>query len=212
MKMYFCDKCSSFGLWFHRAYEPHEFIEGDRNAEIWIIGLNPTEDAKWVDLRTPSALVEYFDDKTKIHGYFKQFRHVSERLYERLGKPQGVAHTDLVKCSSRTWPPDGVSAGGRGQIISNCAGYLKRQLAAGHPKVIICNGSEVSTEMKLLLPPPQRTSPDATNYVHRLDDRDVVVVLSGFIGRLDNFSRRRLGIEIEGVIDNLHRDGRLQST
>ncbi len=70
-----------------------------------------------------------FDDESKVHRYFKKFRTVSEALYSRLGKVQGVAHTDLIKCSSNNWPPEGVSSSGRKQIIKNCTNkYLQQQL------------------------------------------------------------------------------------
>jgi uracil-DNA glycosylase len=201
--MHTCDHCASYGLRFQRAYEPHEFIEGNRAARVWIVGLNPAQDLNWVDNRSASELLEYFDDESKIHGYFKQFRVVSEELYERFGKDGGVAHTDLIKCSSKAWPPEGVSSRGRSEIISNCTKHLQRQLAQFQPSVIICNGSEVSAEVKRLLPAPEGTSANATNYIHEADGRRIIVILSGFIGRIDNYSKRRLGVEVEAVLRRL---------
>jgi uracil-DNA glycosylase len=201
--MHTCNRCASFGLRFHRGYQPHEFIEGNRKARVWIVGLNPAQDLDWVDTRSVTGLVEYFDDESKVHGYFKQFKVVSEVLYRELGKEHGVAHTDLIKCSSNAWPPEGVSSRGRSEIIANCTMHLQRQLAEFKPQVIVCNGSEVSAEVKRLLPVPEGTPPNATSYTYCVDDWRVLVVLSGFIGRIDNYSKRRLGTEIEALLAQL---------
>ena len=73
--------------------------------------------------------------------------------------------------------------------------------------IIICNGSEVSAEIKRLLPPPNGTPANATSYHHKTNERSVVVVLSGFIGRIDNYSKRRLGQEIDLFLTELSREG-----
>jgi len=196
-----CHRCSSLGLRFERQYEPHEFIEGDPASRVWIIGLNPAEDPAWVDPRQRSELLRYFDDPAKVHTYFKQFKVVSERLFSLLGKNGGVAHTDLVKCSSYSWPPENANGADRAKIISNCAGYLQLQIDTHSPELIVCNGSEVSSEVRRLLPPPVGTPVNATNYVHtRPNGNTVTVVLSGFIGRIDNYAKRRLGVEIESLL------------
>jgi uracil-DNA glycosylase len=197
-----CNLCSDHQLRFERNYEPHEFIEGNRNARMWIIGLNPAEDMEWIDERTAEHLIYRFDDRNRIPKYFKQFEVVSKRIYDLLGTEQGVAHTDLVKCSSPRWPPEGVSNSGRKAIIQNCTNYLQRQLTEFSPEIIICNGCEVSETIRSLLPPQNDIPTTATNYTHKTNDgKQIVVVLSGFIGRLDNYSKRRLGAEIESLLD-----------
>lgn len=201
-----CEQCSASGLRFDRGYEPYEFIEGNRDARVWIIGLNPAQDLDWIDSRNACQLLTYFDDESKVHGYFKQFKTVSELLYNRLGKHQGVAHTDLIKCSSNCWPPEGVSSSGRNKIIENCTKHLQRQLKDFSPEIIVCNGSEVSAEIKRLLPPSDETPANATSYRHTANGRSVVVVLSGFIGRIDNYSKRRLGREIESFLAELSQE------
>lgn len=201
-----CTLCSNYGLRFDRGYEPQEFIEGNRAARVWIIGLNPAQDLDWKDGRDSQQLLTYFDDERQVHGYFKQFKTVSESLYGLLGKHRGVAHTDLIKCSSSSWPPEGVPSSGRNKIIENCTKYLQQQIKDFQPEIIICNGSEVSAEIKRLLPPPAGTPANATSYRHATDGRIVVVVLSGFIGRIDNYSKRRLGLEIELFLEGLSQE------
>lgn len=203
-----CEQCpNKSGLRFDRGYEPYEFIEGNRDARVWIIGLNPAQELGWTDGRDAPQLLTYFDDESKVHGYFKQFKTVSEALYGRLGKHKGVAHTDLIKCSSNKWPPKNVSSSERKKIIENCTKHLQRQLKDFSPEIIICNGSEVSAEIKRLLPPPNGTPANATSYHHKTNERSVVVVLSGFIGRIDNYSKRRLGQEIDLFLTELSREG-----
>ncbi len=195
-----CNLCSNFGLRFQRQYQPQEFIEGDPGSRVWIVGLNPAEDPAWVDVRQQADLLTYFDDPVKIHPYFKHFRVVSDRLFDLLGQKGGVAHTDLVKCSSYSWPPENANGADRAQIIANCVGYLKKQIETHCPEVIVCNGSEVSAEIRRLLPPPNGTPANVTNYRHALTaDKCLTVILSGFIGRIDNYAKRRLGVEIESL-------------
>lgn len=201
--MFTCNKCIAHGLRYERQYAPEQFIEGDPDSRVWIVGLNPAEAKDWVDPRSLNDLLDYFSS-TDVHRYFKQFRLVSERLYAMLGAKQGAAHADLVKCSSLTWPPEGVVRSARSEVVRNCAGYLQLQLERHRPKVIVCNGSEVSREVLRLLPPPQTASSVATSYIHeRGDGTKIAVVLSGFIGRIDNYAKRRLGAEIDAHLDNV---------
>jgi len=205
--MFNCDCCADFGLRFARLYEPHEFIEGDPRSSIWIVGLNPKEDGDWSDPRGKEGLRNYFQDPTRVSPYFKQFGVVSGRLFDLLGKEGGAAHTDLVKCSSHSWPPKNVKKADRATIIRKCVAYLDMQIQTHQPRVIVCNGSEVSAEMRRLLPPPDDTPSEATRYIYKWPlGNDVTIVLSGFIGRLDNYAKRRLGAEIDALLPSPNRD------
>ena len=73
---------------------------------------------------------------------------------------------------------------------------LEQQLKIYKPKIIICNGAAVS-EFMLQFIPPISYSKEQTSYWSNIDGDEVCVVLSGFIGRIDNYAKRRLGIEIE---------------
>lgn len=201
--MHECRNCEQYGLRFQRAYGPEEFIEGHRESKVWIIGLNPAVDPKWVDLRTTRQLQEYFDDHSTVHSYFFDFRTVSARVFSAFGKSGGTAHTDLVKCSSKGWPPPGTTGRDRKQIIKNCEAYLISQLREFKPAMIICNGAEVSTAVKTMLPPPSDTPLTATSYFSDIEAHRVCIVLSGFVGRLDNYAKRRLGREIEAQLDEI---------
>jgi hypothetical protein len=62
--------------------------------------------------------------------------------------------------------------------------------------MVICNGAKVCDYIKTAIPPSE---PDEKrgNYRGVIEDWEVAVVLTGFIGRIDNYSRMRLGAEIE---------------
>lgn len=196
--MYECTKCEKYGLHFQRGYEPVEFIEGKRDSLVWIIGLNPANDQDWIDPRTSQDLENYFDDLKAVHGYFKDFNVVSATIFQNFGKPRGTAHTDIVKCSSRAFPPQ--SAKGKKavyEIVNNCKIFLEEQIVKYKPKVIVCNSAEVCRFMVDFLPPPSGYTSRETSYWCNLEGMKICIILSGFIGRIDNFAKRRLGAEIE---------------
>ncbi len=98
-----CNKCANHGLVFPGQYNPDEFLEGKPNSLIWIIGLNPKKDKRFKFPLTVYDCNHCFD--REVHPYFKDFKKVSAKLYDLFGKDRGVAHTDLVKCPSKTFPP-----------------------------------------------------------------------------------------------------------
>lgn len=195
-----CDKCKDFGLEFNRRYKPEEFIEGKANSEVWIIGLNPAAEEGWAnEEKGLEELSNHFNDLDNIHSYFKDFEKVSPKLFHRFGKDKGVAHTDLIKCSSKSWPPKSCKGKKSEIVINNCKSYLFEQIVKHKPKMIICNGAPVSRHLKEILIADEQLSDTA--YLSNINGNNVVVVLSGFIRRIDDFSKRRLGYEIENLLN-----------
>lgn len=197
--MHECRKCEAYGLTFRRDYPPEEFLEGSSDAKVWIVGLNPAVEPR-PEATAPAAA---FGDLSKIHSYFRDFAIVSPRVFEGLGRKAGTAHTDLVKCASNSWPPQGVKGSDRAKIIANCETFLLDQIRKHRPSVIICNGAEASAAIKRALPPSAKLSLDATSYFTLIDGSRIAIVLSGFIGRIDHYSKRRLGREIESLLDEM---------
>lgn len=197
MTEFYCEKCKTYGLQYCRTYQPADFIEGDPASPIWLIGINPAMPPDWPDGRSTEELREGFAALAGRNSYFRDFRTVSPWLFEGLGLRNRVAHTDLVKCSSNEWPPAGVKGRDADAISSNCSQYLVEQLTRYQPQMLVCNGSKVCQYIVELLPPAIDRPAESTSYSARIGGREVVVVLSGFIGRIDNHSKRRLGREIE---------------
>mgnify|MGYP001272874600 CR=1 FL=1 len=196
-----CNKCDIYGMRFRRNYEPHQFLEGPTTSRIWIVGLNPAEEQGWEDSsRTITELATCLKDRKSLHPYFKDFKRVSDKLFELFGEEEGVAHTDLVKCSSKKWPPESCTGVKSKAIINNCKDYLIQQILQYKPRLIICNGSAVSAAIERIIVPRAKSE---TYYRSNVDGVPVIVVQSGFIGRIDNYSRRRLGLEIEGFLNEI---------
>lgn len=145
--MHDCIKCQQYGLRFKRNYRPVEFIEGKKDSRVWIVGLNPAMAQDWVDERTPEDLEKHFDALDSMHSYFKDFKSVSASLFEGCGKQEGTAHTDIVKCSSLSFPPEGAKGKHARAVIQQCKGFLEEQIKIHRPRIIVCNGSEVSRFM-----------------------------------------------------------------
>ena len=199
-----CDKCKKYGLAFRATQNifPINFIDGNVHADIWIVGLNPKNKIGHVEERN---LDDFINFNPNGHSYFRDFRKVSEKLYKNWENPaRNIAHTDLVKCFSDSFPPKNAGNGNNNQrqIVNNCAVFLKKQVLEYKPKLIICNGSTVSWEILRIFPPHQKNNLDGlTSYFTNIDNHKFWIVLSGFIGRIDNRNKRRLGMEIEQIIE-----------
>ncbi|NOZ74439.1 MAG: hypothetical protein GXO90_03550 [FCB group bacterium] len=197
-----CLRCNKFGLVFDRDYSPSQFIEGPLSSKVWIIGINPAAPQDWGDEgRSILELSSHLSANEPLHPYFRDFERVSKSLFDRFGKERGVAHTDIVKCSSKKWPPEACKGKEAKAIVDNCKGYLIKQIIKYKPRLIICNGAIVSSEISRIVKPIH----DHYTYYHaQIEDVPVIVVRSGFIGRIDNYSRRRLGIEIDGFLNEIY--------
>lgn len=191
-----CKLCTSYGLSFSQPFAPSEFIVGDPSSPVWIIGLNPKSNDHINDLDSTDKLHAYFEDITSIHPYFRDIKKVSPKLFLALGKTNGVAHTDLVKCHSEEWFP--TKGGMRDTIVRNCSGYLIKQIETHKPRILFCNGADVCRFMIQTFVPPDEFE---TCYKVIKSDFSFWIVLSGFIGRIDNYSKRRLGREIETLLE-----------
>jgi uracil-DNA glycosylase len=189
-----CELCQEYGFVFDRNYMPVAFIEGKKKtSKIWIVGLNPKPFQTGVDERYIDELENFFLTG-KTQSYFKDFDKVSKRLYDLLGAECGVCHTDIVKCSSKSFPPKNLKKDGIMTVTNNCSGYFVEQLRLWKPKLIICNGSPTCEIIKKIIKPPKEVG---TSYTGDFEGNRIYVVLSGFIGRIDNYAKRRLGNEIE---------------
>lgn len=199
-----CEDCVHLGGYrFERNYHPKQFLEGKRSSEIWIVGLNPAQEIGFQHSKTREQLEKYYDSGETFDPYIRKFKNVSKILYEGLGKEGGTATTDLVKCASKAFPGGAKGA----ELVANCSEYLKTQILEYKPRLILCNGRPVSDYVKKQFPKNKELDNTDTSYWTTVDDVVVCVVLSGFIGRIDNYARKRLGYEIEMRLDEsrIHR-------
>lgn len=199
-----CIDCKKFGLTFKSpTITPEEYIEGNIKAKVWIVGLNPKDKIGTIEQRTKKQFQSFNPDS---HPYFRDFKKVSEKLYSNwISQKNTIAHTDLVKCFSPTFPP---KINGKNvdieTIVTNCKKHLLSQIRKHKPRIIICNGTKVCREMISFFPPNNNLEPSnlLTSYRTKLsyDDKDEFwIVLSGFIGRIDDRNKIRLGREIEKI-------------
>jgi uracil-DNA glycosylase len=194
-----CDLCSSAGLHFQATHiDPIGYIEGPLQAKIWIVGLNPKGEIGTLETRTKQEFESFNPDRS---SYFRDFKKVSERLYKNwLSEKSTVAHTDLVKCYSPTFPPNDDNKS-KQLVIGNCKRYLFNQILLHKPKVLICNGTDVCNMMMSFFPPnSQEPHTLLTSYKASFQSHAFTLVLSGFIGRIDDRNKRRLGKEIEAIL------------
>lgn len=198
-----CNKCEQFGFTFKAEHlnSPKEFWEGPKDAKILIVGLNPKNDPNRVEERTINEM-EFLDPES--HPYFRDLKNVSKNLYDNWSSDSSiVAHTDLVKCSSYHFPPkiNDITLNKKSVqlIINSCSSYLIEQIKRSNVEMIICNGAPVSKMIRSIFPP--QNNDHITSYNYQLHDRNIKIILSGFIGRIDNHNRRRLGQEIESFIE-----------
>lgn len=205
-----CNKCQNLGLSFYAKHiNPSEYIEGNPKAIIWIVGLNPKGDIGCVEERDKVEMLNFDPDSS---SYFKDFRKVSSTLYNNWkSNDSKIAHTDLVKCFSNSFPPIIKENGSEKKIktehiVNNCSIYLQDQIKFGKPKILICNGSSVCQEIIRLFPPDDshidsntitsyKTSQNMNGEIHSF-----WIILSGFIGRIDDRNKRRLGMELENIL------------
>lgn len=198
MASFTCTKCHDLGGYsFERNYAPEDFLEGKRSSDIWIVGLNPKTVIGFNHSDTKEDLEGYFVPGEKFYSYFRDFRIVSETLFDGFGREGGTAHTDIVKCGSEGFPGGKVGA----ELVKRCSGYLHKQVIEYKPRVIVCNGSPVSKYVKGQFPEKTCITNTDTSYWTAVDDVDVCIVLSGFIGRIDNYARKRLGVEIDDRLE-----------
>ena len=199
-EIYTCEKCKALG--FERNISNGMiplFGEGNPNNPIWIIGLNPKEEEN--GLMAPESANEfesyietelnYF--RSSVHQYFKDFKHVFGANWSEVFK-EYVYHTDIVKCGSKSFRKN------QRKAIATCSEYISKQLAVYSPKIIICNGSPVSDWFKKNYPNELKEG-NGTSFFIKNEKGGLYVLLSGFIGRIDNYARLRLGKELKEQLD-----------
>jgi uracil-DNA glycosylase len=200
-----CEKCLKVGLCFKttNGLKPNEYLLGSTEAKIWLVGLNPKlEEDEFVERGTSESLNLFTPENS--HSYFDDYKKVSKKLYNAFQNKKLVAHTDLVKCATKRFPPTPKKKEIE-FIIDNCKQHLIEQIITLKPRIIVCNGSATSWAMLDLFKPKVESVDwkSITSYKTEVSNNNTEVsfwvILSGFIGRIDDRNKRRLGLEIENI-------------
>lgn len=215
IEMYVCNKCQAWGLSFKGDYKPEQFLEGKTSSKVWIVGLNPHSEVDTYADKTPEDLANFIckGESYLEADYFQKIKAVSEKLHRMIGKENGCASTDIVKCFSMTWPPrkeelPNISRFSKGKVEETCGEYLRNQIKLLKPLILVCNGESACRALqKLVKPTEKKLFPIGewmtTYYVGEVEEHQVVVILAGFWGRVDNRAKRRIGLEIEWHMQRL---------
>ena len=198
-EVYKCEKCKGLDVFINRTPDTGlvpEFMVGNFEAKIWVVGLNPKLRKGHEGIMDPNDS-KYFDRYFKRicnfdgfgDGYFKRIKdHVFLENWE-WGK--GVAHVDLVKCASIEIDKSFEKA------KDNCGDYLERQIKLLKPKLIIANGIAVSKWFKSRKEQKKVTN---TSILLKFNGFETFVVLSGFIGHgMDRCSMARLREDLKRI-------------
>ena len=210
------------GFAFQRHYEPEEFIEGNPDSKIWIVSLNPFAGKASENYLEPGAVSMNDDHRTKLsllthYDHFKNWQEDPKAAFRKPwqyyrswkaasslvidGLLNGtVAHLDIVKCYSETWPPKFSNSN---QVVENCQIYFRNQLSNSNVRILICAGRAVHEAIKSICSPPSSlgtVNKNPVTYVSKVNGRDITIILTphmtGHRG-LTNQERREVGLEIE---------------
>jgi uracil-DNA glycosylase len=158
-----------------------------KGVEIMLVGLNPKLEMK--SRKFPKKFnkildkhYNYFD--TSIHNYFTPLKSIFENS-EKVFKEK-LINTELVKCKTEKWTNSCKKA------ICYCNKYLKKQIKIIKPKIIICNGVPVCNWFR-----KEYNLKEDTSGVINMDGKKITIIFSGFIGRIDTYSKLRIKKELK---------------
>lgn len=103
-------------------YLPKDFYWGKLSSKVLYIGLNPYgENIGGNNYST----IETLRQGPGLNSYFGTIQKWVPYLFEGIGKEQGVAFSDLVKCASRTFPLKGMKVTEFDTVFRNCRTHLQ---------------------------------------------------------------------------------------
>lgn len=211
-------------------HEPADYIEGDKNAAIWIVGLNPklNKDKKG-NLKSDNLKLRSKEDfknplKPETHTYFKPFfTRVSDKLWERQkgSKVANFAHTDLVCCASNKFPIERFDTKKNDKIVDQCSQYLIEKVKDNKDlKLLIGAGKRTCIELvkafandhdkKLIYKEGKFISNNKiydiikkkTKTTLLINKDEIPIIFTTHLSQSNYWSDQRLGREIEEVLDN----------
>lgn len=177
-------------------HSPEDFIEGNPNSNIWIIGLNPGFEKGANKLKERKKDILSLP-KSINDPYFSKFKRVSSGLFKEDGKAK-FAHTDLVKCASQNFTSKSMGAN-INDIIYNCSSYLKDHISIYSPSIILAAGSHTQMELVRLFKPytnPYEFILENTSFSFLNNKKTIQVVFSDHVGQMSYTNGNRVAREI----------------
>lgn len=125
---------------FKFEYSPIECLWGKYSSKILYVGVNPFSERIGGNNHFSSEILRNGPSK---NSYFGTIHHWYPPLYEEIGKENGVAFTDLIKCYSPTFPFKRMKVSDYDIVFRNCRIHLDqqiRQMARQNLKLVIVSG------------------------------------------------------------------------
>jgi len=181
------DRCPMVRPYGAPEFNPSEAIEGDPASPIWIVALNPkTKPADhtqgrpnpmtWGQSDLGGAYVPHFGRLKAIVG---------DEWHRHLLRPNGIAHTDLLKCGSPAFTQV------ERQSVEFCRGFLLEQIKKYRPKLLLVLSSDAARYIETAA----QIDPHGTEGLWNIDDTGspCYVLLSGYsASQQERYARRRL--------------------
>ncbi|WP_431490263.1 hypothetical protein [Lewinella sp.] len=110
---------------FQRQYSPEEYLWGLKSSKLLYIGVNPySKKIGYNDTYSLSIL----EKGPGLNSYFSVLKKWIPNLHDDIGLEGGVAHTDLVRCYSSTFPLKWMKIKDFDLVFRNCRTYLRGQI------------------------------------------------------------------------------------
>lgn len=164
--------------WGIPQFDPACAVEGYPDSKIWIVGLNPkTKEEKhqqnscnpisWTNLAKTMAEIR------KVPHFRRLESILGDDWFSRLLQPNGIAHTDIVKCGSPGYGKTEKSA------VGHCKDFFFDQMETHQPKLLLVLSADAST----LISEKACLGKDATEGEWKFDKNNTChVILSGYTG------------------------------
>lgn len=125
---------------FSAPYAPKEYYWGKKSSKVLYVGVNPFSNTIGENNPFP---IEILQKGPGLNSYFGTIQKWHPYLYDSIGKEAGVAFTDLVKCSSGTFPLKGMKVHEFDTVFRNCRTHLQAlitEMAQLNLQTIIVSG------------------------------------------------------------------------
>lgn len=105
-----CEKCKVLvpGMCLNGSYQPAEYLFGQWDAQVLIVGINPRGEIGEQGLWTEEHFRNWDIDHSHARRYFSRFKLLFQGFEGQINKSAGIAYTDLFKCFSKRFPPEGI--------------------------------------------------------------------------------------------------------